>query len=305
MAEPLPTLSYASVPPARKAAVWAKWLLLSAGVCATLAGASLLFRPGWLDSVGILGTPVAPFSDNTSVWYATPMARMEVVYYGVTAVFVGVMLLAQWVVLTPMGAWRPKLAAHARPGKPAAVAGGLIAMLLTIGLLAVVLEVGGQWRGMTFREQVSPSVDSELEGGVRRARTLADRAVIVQDFRPVWVAMLAIWAAWAVVFWRYYRTVDQWTALTRTVKWLLAGSVLNVLAGSAVHASREGDCHCARGSYTGLVFGLTAAVWLFGPGVFLLFLRERRRFPVSQGGNVARGTGKPEQAVTDSGKFPP
>lgn len=302
MPDPLP---YASVPPARRAATWAKWLLLSAGLCATLAGLSLLFRPGWLDSMGILGTPAAPFADNVPAWYAIPMDQSDAGYYAVAGVFLGVMLLAQWAVLTPLGDWRPKLSAQARPGKPAAVAGGLIAMLVTVGLLATVLEAGGHWRAMTVRELHNAAGVRSDDGAGARVVSLAERASVVQDFRPVWVAMGVVWAGWAVVFWRYYRTVDQWTALTRTVKWLLAGSVLNVLAGSAVHASKSGDCHCARGSYTGLVFGLTVAVWLFGPGVFLLFLRESRRFPGSRDVKLTAGTGKAEQPGTDSGNFRP
>ena len=37
---------------------------------------------------------------------------------------------------------------------------------------------------------------------------------------------------------------------------------------------QDKHCYCARGSYTGLVFGGTAIIWLLGPGVFLLFLRN-------------------------------
>ena len=67
---------------------------------------------------------------------------------------------------------------------------------------------------------------------------------------------------------------------------LLAGTVLELLVSGPAHvwAVRrqsaglfDHDCYCARGSYTGLVFGCTALVWLFGPGVFLLVLRERKR----------------------------
>ena len=44
-----------------------------------------------------------------------------------------------------------------------------------------------------------------------------------------------------------------------------------------VNATRQDACHCARGSYTGLIFGATVLLWAFGPGVFLLFIREKRR----------------------------
>lgn len=32
---------------------------------------------------------------------------------------------------------------------------------------------------------------------------------------------------------------------------------------------------CARGSYTGIVFGATVLIWAFGPALLPLFLRQR------------------------------
>jgi hypothetical protein len=63
----------------------------------------------------------------------------------------------------------------------------------------------------------------------------------------------------------------------RVVRGLIAGSVLEMLVAVPIYVTREDDCYCARGSYAGLVFGVTVILWAFGPGVFLLFMREKRR----------------------------
>ena len=47
-------------------------------------------------------------------------------------------------------------------------------------------------------------------------------------------------------------------------------------------ATREDDCYCARNSYTTLIFGCTALLWAFGPGVVLPFMREKYRLEKSR-----------------------
>ncbi len=101
-----------------------------------------------------------------------------------------------------------------------------------------------------------------------------------QDFRALWIIMAAVWAIWAWLVYRYFHShSDGYTAFSRVFRGLVGGTILELLVAGPVHAlhTDPDQCYCARGSYTGLVFGLTAAVWLFGPGVFLLFLRENRR----------------------------
>ena len=63
----------------------------------------------------------------------------------------------------------------------------------------------------------------------------------------------------------------------RIIRGLIAGSILELFVSIPIFVTRQDDCYCARSSYTGLVFGATALLWAFGPGVLLLFLREKRR----------------------------
>ena len=81
------------------------------------------------------------------------------------------------------------------------------------------------------------------------------------------------------MFFVYWRQGDRATQMGKMIRGLIAGSLLETFIAIGVYAwnpHRE-ECYCARGSYTGLVFGATVLLWCFGPGVVLLFLRERER----------------------------
>jgi hypothetical protein len=59
---------------------------------------------------------------------------------------------------------------------------------------------------------------------------------------------------------------------------LITGSIMDLFVAIGVYAwnPQQDDCWCARGAYTGLVLGATVMIWLFGPGIILLFLRRQR-----------------------------
>ena len=111
------------------------------------------------------------------------------------------------------------------------------------------------------------------EGGWEHAR-----------YWPSLLALAVSWGVWTAVFFAYWRQGDRMTQYRRMLRGLLAGSILELLVSAPVHVlalrssdGREDNCYCTRGSYTGLVFGGTVLLWVFGPGIVLLFLREKAR----------------------------
>jgi hypothetical protein len=124
-------------------------------------------------------------------------------------------------------------------------------MLLSVGFLATLLEIPDWWKPVC-----------QLAG-----------------LHGIWGVMLWLWLFWAGVFAVYWRQGDQYTRLSRMLRGLLAGSFLELLIAAPVHVwvYKNRDCYCARGSYTGVVFGLTVLLWVFGPGLVLLFMREKYR----------------------------
>jgi len=40
---------------------------------------------------------------------------------------------------------------------------------------------------------------------------------------------------------------------------------------------RQRECYCCRGTYTTLILAGTVLLWAFGPGIVLLYMREKYR----------------------------
>jgi uncharacterized membrane protein len=132
--------------------------------------------------------------------------------------------------------------------KCVAVGVGFAVMLLSVGLLYSVLDL------------ISPMGDS------------GDAGIWVLFLIPV-----ALWCLWSFIFVVYWRQGDYYTWAGRVIRGLIAGSVLELFVAVPIYATRQEECYCARGSYAGLVFGTTILLWAFGPGVFLLFVKEKHR----------------------------
>ena len=162
--------------------------------------------------------------------------------------YLGFFLMTQWLFLCPRHIWKMKLEPSGRPMKRAAVGVGFAVMLLSVGLLYSVFDL------------VSPVGESR---GIGR-----------------WMFLLipvALWCFWSFIFWVYWRRGDYYTWAGRVIRGLIAGSVLELFVAVPIYATRQDECYCARGSYAGLIFGATVLLWVFGPGVFLLFVKEKHR----------------------------
>jgi hypothetical protein len=194
--------------------------------------------------VGLLGTPLvffgplSPLLEDSGLW-----GRILCVI-----IYLGVFLMTQWLFLCPRRVWKMKLEPSGRPMKRAAIGVGFAVMLLSAGLLYSVLDL------------VNPV--GESEGIVK------------------WVFLLIpviLWFLWSVIFLVYWRRGDYYTWTGRVIRGLIAGSVLELFVAVPIYATRQDDCYCNRGSYAGLIFGTTILLWAFGPGVFLLFVKEKHR----------------------------
>jgi hypothetical protein len=176
--------------------------------------------------------------------------------------FFGGILLAQWLFLRPRGDWRVQLAERARPMKSAIAVAAFMAMLLSVGAIATILEV----------------FDANLWNLLERA---GDWFARERTDRPPWAwyaLILASWSLWAAVFYVYWREGERSSRLGRMIAALVAGSLLELVVAVGVYAwnPQNDECWCGRGSFTGIVFGATVMIWAFGPGLLLLFLRRQR-----------------------------
>ena len=82
----------------------------------------------------------------------------------------------------------------------------------------------------------------------------------------------------------HFQTVPpERTILTRSLKratrWLLRGSILELLVAVPSHVivRRRDDCCAPAGTFWGIATGISVMLLCFGPGVFFLFVERCRR----------------------------
>ncbi|MCC7146995.1 MAG: hypothetical protein IT443_11170 [Phycisphaeraceae bacterium] len=256
------------MPHARTLGAKLRWVLLVGGLLCWLGGMFYLFNCLWPE------WRILPLGDPSKGWGLLGVMGIypdsEWKYLWSTAAYLGVFLVTQWLFLGPGRAWKPGLAEEARPLRRSLVAGSFMAGVISIALLATVLHLLGWWRWVlapeTFWEPFL-SGSSEKES--------------VEEIRhwPLVLALVLAWGVWLIVFTAYSRQISHQTFVSKVLRGLIGGSVLETLVAAPAQAlvRNPDDCYCMRGSYTGLILGLTALFWTFGPGIALLFIREKNR----------------------------
>lgn len=163
---------------------------------------------------------------------------------------------SQWLFLRPGRHFLFKMANDPRP------------MKLSIALLAVVMTVTTMGMVFCLIEIL------HIEMGV--SEFFSDMGVGFFYF-----SIALSWFLWAVFFYWRWRvcSINRYTALARILRTCFAGTLLELITSLCAYATLKDpeDCYCARGSYIGICFGCTLLLWLFGPGVAMLFIYERQK----------------------------
>jgi hypothetical protein len=97
--------------------------------------------------------------------------------------------------------------------------------------------------------------------------------------QPEWLWIALVWLVWAVIFFLHCRKLERWRVLKRLVQIVLAGSLVDLLATVPAHlvVIRRPGCLVGLGTAAGIAAGICAMFWAFGPGIALLFFRERHQ----------------------------
>ncbi len=87
---------------------------------------------------------------------------------------------------------------------------------------------------------------------------------------------IAFWIIWAVIFRGFAKSDGPDALLKRIVRWLLRGSILELLVAVPSHiiVRRRGDCCAPLGTFWGIATGISVMLLCFGPGVFFLFVER-------------------------------
>ncbi len=235
-------------------------IILFGGILYTMVALAWVFLPLFVrpsaalfgddfDPAGLYGVPFP----LPTIWMDAPWAPSDAWGYGLhAATLVGVLLLAQWALLRPGRSWATRLTVTGRPVKSAVIAAAAMAMLLSVGVAALLLELPNWWEA---------TLDSPL------------------GLTGIWVCMAILWGVWAWIFLVYWRQGDRYTHYGKLIRALVAGSIAESIVAIPVHiwATHQRGCYCARGTYTTLVFAGTVLLWAFGPGIILLYAREKYR----------------------------
>jgi len=232
---------------AQKTAFRLRWILLVLWILCLAFGLFWLIVGTLYQkfTVGLAGTPSVVVLGPLLDMIEDPEMGVRIL---AVIIYLGLFLLTQWLFLCPRHIWKMKLEPTGRPMKQAAIGVGFAVMLLSVGLLYSLIDLA---------KPVGESGDVGM-----------------------WVFFLipvALWCFWSFIFWVYWRSGDYYTWAGRVIRGLITGSVLELFVAVPIYATRQDECYCARGSYAGLIFGATVLLWAFGPGVFLLFVKEKHR----------------------------
>jgi hypothetical protein len=91
--------------------------------------------------------------------------------------------------------------------------------------------------------------------------------------------LLVFWVTWAVVFRNFAKQDDPDALVKRITRWLLRGSILELLIAVPSHVivRRRDDCCAPAGTFWGIATGISVMLLCFGPGVFFLFVERVNR----------------------------
>jgi hypothetical protein len=90
------------------------------------------------------------------------------------------------------------------------------------------------------------------------------------------LTVFVFWLVWAIVFRRATKSDEPDALLKRLTRWLLHGSILELIVAVPSHVivRRRDDCCAPAGTFWGIATGISVMLLCFGPGVFFLFVER-------------------------------
>ena len=158
-----------------------------------------------------------------------------------------------------------------------------VLVLCELALLFVPVRVASR-RPVTRRALWIPLLGSGLLAGLLGfGGSLAVLEFLDANWPDSWMLLVLIvgtawtlWVAWTVVFWVLSREYGPESVAPKLHRWLLAGSVLELLVAVPTHVvvRRRGDCCAGIGTGAGICAGIIVMLLAFGPSVAFLYYRR-------------------------------
>jgi len=116
-----------------------------------------------------------------------------------------------------------------------------------------------------------------------------EEELVLNKYRLPWAWLLLIaasWLGWGAWFYRRYRADDPGHHVSTISRWLLTGSILEMIVAIPSHiiSRNRNECCAPPATFLGIMTGLSVALLSFGPGVFFLFARRIRQKRIGREG---------------------
>ena len=94
-----------------------------------------------------------------------------------------------------------------------------------------------------------------------------------------WGVIGLSWIGWSIVFFIWQRRKERYKVIRNLISPLFAGGLIELMVSIPSHiiVSRRPGCLVGIGTAIGITCGVGVMLWAFGPGIILLFLKERRK----------------------------
>ncbi|HTV62890.1 MAG TPA: hypothetical protein VMH30_10020 [Verrucomicrobiae bacterium] len=108
---------------------------------------------------------------------------------------------------------------------------------------------------------------------------LGGQDTAIGGFLTGMIVLFLFWLGWMMVFRRATARDEPDTIVKRSTRWLLRGSILELLVAVPSHVivRRRDDCCAPIFTFWGMATGISVMLLCFGPGVFFLFVERFRR----------------------------
>ena len=107
--------------------------------------------------------------------------------------------------------------------------------------------------------------------------------------------LLLFWMLWGLIFFHFAKADESQTLVQRATRWLLRGSILELLIAVPSHiiVRNRNDCCAPFVTFWGIVTGICVMLLTFGPGVYFLFVARMRKLRSSVASDSDRGNVPP------------
>ncbi len=105
-----------------------------------------------------------------------------------------------------------------------------------------------------------------------------DSEAFLYNWRVLFIPAI-FWLVWAIIFYRSFSNHDPGSFTSTITRWLLRGSILELLVAVPSHiiSRHRNECCAPPFTFLGIVTGLSIALMSFGPGLFFLFAKKINR----------------------------